>query len=317
VATISFALIRFLPGGPIAFIRAQLIEEGGRSPAEVNALLETYTNVNPEEPLYVAYVKYVSAVLQGDLGTSIAYGDPVIDILAGALPWTVFIMSIALTVTFVLGVTLGAFMAYNEGGRFDLVSTFVSFGASSIPYYIIALFLIVVFGYNFGWFPTGGQVDYNIENQVSIAFVSSALYHAVLPVTSLVLARFGVKAISMRANSIRLLGEDYLRVARLRGLSERRIGLRYVARNAILPLYTAQLIAIKAVFGGSVILETIFRYQGVGYYIFQGVVRRDYPLMMGGFLITTLAVIVGILLADFTYSMVDPRVQTGESRESF
>lgn len=141
------------------------------------------------------------------------------------------------------------------------------------------------------------------------------LYHAVLPILSLVLTSFGGIALSMRANSIQTLGSDYIRGARLRGLSDFRISYRYVARNAILPLYTGLLIQIGFMFGGAVILEQIFSYRGVGYLMLDATLRQDYSVMMGAFMIITIAVVGGVFVADLTYGRLDPRIQTGGENE--
>jgi peptide/nickel transport system permease protein len=121
----------------------------------------------------------------------------------------------------------------------------------------------------------------------------------------------------MRGNSISVLGNDYLRVARMRGLSERRIATNYVAKNAILPMYTGLMISIGFMFGGSIILEEIFRYRGMGYYVFTSIGSRDYPLMMGGFITITVAVVISIFIADLTYGKLDPRVRRGDEREAY
>jgi peptide/nickel transport system permease protein len=121
----------------------------------------------------------------------------------------------------------------------------------------------------------------------------------------------------MRGNSIRVLGADYLRVAHLRGLGDQRVAIRYVGRNSVLPLYTSFLISIGYLFGGSVVLETIFRYQGLGFYLFQAISTRDYPLMMGGFIMITIAVVVAMFLGDLTYGKLDPRAEQGGSHESY
>ncbi|HET7324230.1 MAG TPA: ABC transporter permease, partial [Halococcus sp.] len=148
-------------------------------------------------------------------------------------------------------------------------------------------------------------------------YISSILYHAVLPLLSTTLVGWGGTALSMRGNSISILGEDYIRVARLRGLSRRRIALRYVARNAMLPMYTGIVLAIAFMLGGSVILEQIFTYPGVGYYLFLATVSRDYPLMMGGLIMISTAVVIGVLVADLTYSKIDPRASGEGQRETY
>ncbi|KZN23123.1 ABC transporter permease [Haladaptatus sp. R4] len=320
VCTLSFGLIRLLPGGPMDSIRAKMMQSrsGSMSMSQVNRLVEVYTNVQPQKPIYIQYVDYMSSLLTGNLGKSIFYnGESVSSIIAAALPWTVFIMAISLLLTFTIGISLGAVMGYLEGSRFDSVATMISTLFNSIPYYIAAVVLVYVLGYQLSWFPTGGRVSSDVAPG-TLPFFQSALFHAALPIFSLVLTGFGVQALSMRGNSIRILGEDYLRVARLRGLSTRQIALRYVGRNAILPMYTGLMISIGFMFGGSVILEQIFKYQGVGYYMYAAIDSRDYSLMLGAFLIITIAVVLGIFIADMTYEKVDPRAGTGGgNRESY
>ena len=152
---------------------------------------------------------------------------------------------------------------------------------------------------------------------LSVRFVTDALYHAFLPIVSLVISGAGLQALAMRGSSIQVLGEDYVRVARLRGLPDRRISVWYVGRNAILPMYTGFLTLIGFNLGGSVILEQIFTYPGVGYYLFQGLQNRDYPLMMGIFLVITTALVLSVFIADLSYGMIDPRVKSGDSSEAY
>jgi len=315
VVTLSFVLIRLMPGGPIDYLRAQYIRQN-LSPAEIQQRIARYTNIETTEPLLTQYVEYMWSLINLDFGVSIFYGKPVSLLLGRAIPWTVLYMSIALCLMFVIGITMGAFMAYREGSAFDTSSTLSAILANSVPYYIAAIILLYFLGYEWSVFPTSGRMAPTTEIGFNVPFISGVLMHAALPVLSLVVTGFGGKAITMRGNAISELGEDYLRVARLRGLSERRIALRYVARNAILPMYTGILISIGTMFGGSVILEKIFTYQGVGYYVFKSISARDYPLMMGGFILITVAVVIGVLIADLTYGKLDPRAG-GESDESF
>ncbi|MFB6202106.1 MAG: ABC transporter permease [Halorhabdus sp.] len=315
VISVTFAMIRFLPGGPMDFMRAQLMQQaqgqGGIELAQVNELVEAYTNVQPDKPLWQQYIDYFVNLAHFDLGKSIWYNRPVADILATAIPWTVFVLGIALMINFTLGIGLGALMAYFEGSRFDLGSTGFAIVSTSVPYYINAVLLVYFFGYQWGLFPTGGRKPSGVKVGLSTDFIIGALYHAALPIFSIVLTFAGI-AISMRANSISVLGEDYIRVARLRGIRTRHIALRHVIRNAILPIWTQLLISIGFLFGGSIILERIFAYHGVGYYMYQAIQSRDYPLMMGGFLVITIAVVISVYVADLSYGKIDPRVTAGE-----
>jgi peptide/nickel transport system permease protein len=203
-------------------------------------------------------------------------------------------------------------MAYYEGGRFDIATTSIGIVLTSIPFYLFGVIVIFVFAVQLELLPMRGRYPNEMDPGFTIEFVIGVLQHSILPIISIVVTSFGIVAITMRGNSIRVLGEDYLRVARLRGLSDLTLSTRYVGRNAILPLYTHFMIALGSLFGGAVILEELFLYRGMGYYLFRGVNARDYPLVMGGFLIITATVLGGIFIAELTYGIVDPRASRGE-----
>lgn len=320
VITITFALVKSMPGGPADYIRAQVMQNRGSdsvSMEQINTMVENYTNVDPSTPLHVQYFNYLTSVLQGDLGQSVWYNRPVADIIVEAAPWTIFLLTISIFLTFAIGIVLGAVMAYLEGTSFDSSSTVVSMFLNSVPYYIAAIFLVYVFSIQLNLFPQSGNVSSGLRPALTYEYVANVLHHAVLPIVSLVLTGFGGAAITMRGNAIQEIGEDYIRVAHLRGVPGRRIAIRYVGRNALLPMYTSLMIAIGFMFGGSVILEEIFAYPGLGYYLLQGISARDYPLMMGGFLVIAVAVMVCILIADLTYSKIDPRVSDDETKEAY
>jgi peptide/nickel transport system permease protein len=319
VVSLSFALVRLMPGNPADQLRGQLIRNNpDLSQQEINRRVANYINIDLSQPLHEQYLSYVAGIVRGDLGHSISQNAPVAEILGEALPWTVFAFSVAILLMFVAGIALGALMAYWEGSRFDVGTTGIGIVLNSTPNYVTALLFLYVFGFTLGWFPTSGHLSSDVVAIVdprypvaTFQFVADAVYHASLLIAAVVITGFGGVALAMRGNSIQVLGEDYLRVARLRGLSDRRIALRYVARNAILPMYTGLLLAFGAVIGGSAILEQVFTYPGLGYYIVAAVDARDYPLMMGGFVLITLAVVIGAFIADLTYGLVDPRVTTG------
>ncbi|NGM70610.1 ABC transporter permease [Natronolimnobius sp. AArcel1] len=315
VITLTFAMIRLMPGGPMDHMQAQMAG-AGQDTAQVAAQVELYAAINPEEPLWQQYVDYVTSTMVGDLGTSTWYHDPVAEILGNAMPWTMFISIISMILIYLLGISIGAFMAYVEGSRFDVSWSGASILLTSVPFYVVAVVLLWYLGYNMSLFPTSGHYGSGIEEGFNIEFIGSVIHHGTLPIASLVLAGFGAVALQMRGNAIQILGEDYLRVARLRALSQRRIAIRYVARNAILPMYTAMMISLGTLFGSSIILEQIFQYPGVGYFMYQGISARDYPLMMGTFLFITAGVIIGVYIADLTYGYIDPRAGSGD-RESF
>lgn len=324
VITLSFFLIRYMPGNPMDYMLAEMVgmtaggSGGGMSTEELNQayqLAEIYLNMNPSEPMHIAYYKYMIQTLQLDLGESLTYTEPVAVILGRALPWTLFVLSWGAFIGFFVGIIFGALMAYWEGGKLDVGLTSYSVIMGSTPYYILAILLLISVAYRWGWFPTGGRQPEGVTAGFNLPFITGVIEHAALPILSTVVLS-GLASLQMRGNSIRVLGEDYLYVAELRGLSDSLIATQYVARNAILPMYTGFMVSIGTLFGGSVILEIIFVYRGVGYYLVEAARARDYPLMMGGFMLITISVVIALFLADLTYPKIDPRAG-GEDREAF
>jgi peptide/nickel transport system permease protein len=311
VLSLSFFLIHQLPGGPLAYLKAQLASAGNVEDAQqLQQLAEVYTGFEPNKPLWQQYVDYMSGIIfELDLGQSLWYDDSVSHLYAEAIPWTAFVMILGVLINFAIIVMFGATAAYREGSYFDYVTSSSFQVLGSIPYYVAALLLLYQFGYRWRWFPTGGKMP-SVEPGVTPAFILGVLSYAFLPILSIVIAQMG-RMLNMRGNSVSTLGEDYLRVARIRGIPSLQITTRYVVRNSILPLYTGLIITLGTVFGGSVILEQIFQYEGAGLVLFEAVVQRDYITMMGGFLVITVAVTVGIFIADLTYGMIDPRIQEG------
>lgn len=311
---LTFFLVRFMPSNPYEAMVAQLMSQYPGQTETARQIAELRMNIAPDDPLYIQYFNYMAQLLQGDLGYSISQSEPVAQILAEAVPWTIFYMSIAMVVTFTLSICLGAVMAYYEGSKFDTAMTLVAVVESSTPYYVAALLLSFVFAYQLKIFPTGARYPGGAEIGLNAEFIGGALYHATLPILSLIVTG-AAASLSMRGNSISTLGADFIRVAHLRGLSPTRIALRYVMRNALLPLYTGLLLTMGFMIGGSLILEEIFMYRGMGYYMLEGVNNRDYPLMIGGFMVITVTVVLSMLIADVTYSRIDPRAKAEGSNQ--
>ncbi|MFB6152290.1 MAG: ABC transporter permease [Haloarculaceae archaeon] len=310
--TLAFVLIRLIPGGPITVIRAQLRQQYPTASREmIQRGIQTYIGITPDEPMWEQYVDYITGVLlHFDFGRSITLGRPVADVYAEALPWTMFLIGSATFLMTIFSITIGALLAYEQQSKFDIIVSNLSITIGSIPYYLVAILLIALFVTYLGWLPASGARATLLEAGFSVAYIGSILKHAILPILSLSVA--GAETVlGMRANSVRILGEDYLRVARLRMLPTHRIALRYVAHNAILPVYTGLVLSVVTLLAGSVILEQIFQYPGVGLYFFQSIGARDYPLMMGGFLMISAATVVAIFVADMTYSWIDPRASAG------
>ena len=319
VITLGFFFIRFMPGGPREYLLEQIANNPQAyglppdpDPEMFDQVIAEVVSVPPDVPIWEAYIVYMQNVLfEFNFGTSyiVDAGEPVLPLIAEAAPWTVFISSVGLVYGLLVGIALGSVMAYYEGSRFDVGMTSSMLLSASVPYYVAAIVLLYFFAYQFQVFPTGGRFNPDLTPGYNWPFISSVFYHAALPCLSVILTGFGGGALGMRANAVRILGSDYIKAAELRGLSSYKISTRYLARNAVLPMYTGILIGIGGLLGGSVILETIFAYRGMGLLMFEATVSRDFPILTAGLIITTFLFVLGTILADFTYALIDPRAE--------
>jgi len=315
--TIGFVLIHQLPSSGVQMLIAIYGRDrfSEMSTEKIKQLSEGLIGFNPTDPLYQQYLQYVGNLLQGNFGVSALYGEPVFEVLASAIPWTLFMATLAMIFNTTLAVSLGAYMAYRQGSAFDIGGTVVSIVVSSIPYYVFAILLLFLLGFQMGWFPTSGRFGDSVTPGFNLPFMISALRHVTLPFISLTFTSFA--ALGLRAHSIRILGSDYIRVARLRGLSERRIVYHYVLRNSLLPFYTGFVTGLVGLLGGSVITEQIFNYIGVGYFMFKAATAGDIPMVLGTFAFFTIASVLALFVVDMTYHLVDPRAEGVGTDESF
>jgi peptide/nickel transport system permease protein len=308
VITISFFMIRLMPGNAIQFLYHQLLLERTMSPQQALQQVQALYDVNMKAPVGVQYVDYLGGVLHGNLGTSIVFtGTPVSQILANAIPWTVLSVAVAILISFVLGVGLGTVMAYFRRSRLAAGLTLVMTFLNAVPNYVVALVLLYLLADIHHIFPIGGAYTAGLTPGWNGPFLVSVGEHLVLPVAAYVLTAVGGWALGMKSSVVSTLGEEYITAARARGLGSRRILTSYVARNAILPLVTSLGLSMGFMFGGSVFIETLFNYPGIGYYLIQAVDGRDYTLMMGAFILITVAVVAANWVTDIVIQRLDPR----------
>jgi peptide/nickel transport system permease protein len=309
--TFTFFLIRLLPGNPVTIKVDQLMQQGYTYEEARNQAANLYS-FNPDEPLSQQYIDYMSKLIVGDLGVSItSAGTPVRDQIMRFMPWTIVSVGTALLISFTLGVLLGIVIAYWRGGFLDNIITALASILSGIPDYVYAILIILVAGVQLKWFNVGemrGGVTHGIEAGFTVEYITSVIKHAILPIITYVLATVGTWILSMKSSTISVLGEDYINVAKARGLSERRILTAYVGRNAMLPLVTRLAISIGFVLSGSVIVERFFEYPGLGLQLSRAVTTRDYTTMQGIFLVITIGVVISNILADLALGWLDPRV---------
>lgn len=301
--SLNFALPRLMPGNPLALIAG--VDVGLMTPEQRAELIE---QIGLNEPLITQYVDYWGSILRGDLGTSFRSGRPISSLIAERLPWTLLLTGGALIVSAVFGIVLGAISAWRRGGKIDVPLLTGMIALQSLPSFWLGMLLISVFAVQLGWLPSFGSVS-PAADFTGWAHVRDVAEHAVLPILTLsVLSTPGVY-MTMRYSMLEVLGEDFIRTARAKGASEKRVLFGHVARNAMAPVVTFLAIRLAFSFGGSVIIETVFSYPGLGRLVFEAVSGRDFPVMQSAFLVFTAAVLIANLVADLLYPILDPRTR--------
>lgn len=313
VVTIIFFVIRLMPGSPMDVMVQDLMITRGLAYDEALNQAAQLIGIKLDEPIMNQYLTYMGNLLHGDMGKSYRNTTTTVVYMIGQrLPWTLFSVGISLMVSFVIGVSLGMIIAYRRNTWLDHLLTSVSAVMDAIPSYLIAILVFVLLGVILKVVPITmmrGSVSPGIEPGFSLEFIGDIFSHLAVPGLVYVLATVGNWMLRMKSNTLSTLGEDYVTVARARGLPDSRIITSYVGRNASLPVVTSLAISLGVLMGGSVLIESIFTYQGIGLLLWQAVTARDYPLMQGVFTVTTIAVIVANFLADLLYGWLDPRTR--------
>jgi len=309
-STITFIMIRSMPGDVVYTLAASLAEEL-RIPFEeaYKIAYHSYYGIDIEKPLWRQYLEYVAGLLQGNLGRSIYFKLPVNRVIAKFLGWTLFVLSLGITISFALGVLLGLIAGFRRGGMLDAVLSTTSTVLTAIPGYILALALYMAFAVRLKLFPLRGAYSPELTPAPTLQFVIDVLWHAALPIMTYVLLTFAGWALLIRSNVGKILEEDFLKYAEARGLSRMRIVTAYIGRNSILPLVPILAIRLGHMIGGSTLIETIFGYPGMGFYLTFAMGNRDYGLIQGIFFIMTVATILGVLIVELVMPLIDPRLR--------
>ena len=304
--TLNFFIPRLMPGDPATIIFARF--RGKLKPEAIDALRETFGLTDAS--LISQYFSYLKSILSGDLGVSIAYfPQKVSTVISGALSWTIFLAGTSLVISFFIGTLLGTVIGWNRNSKLDSLLPPVLAFIGAFPYFWLAMLILYLFGFKFDFFPLGRAYGSDVSPGFNINFLISVLHHAFLPALTMVLVSLGGWMLSMRNTLISTLGADYITFAHAKGLSKRRIMLRYAARNAILPNLTGFGMALGFVLSGALLTEIIFSYPGQGYLLLQSVKSQDFPLMQGLFMTITLAVLLANWLVDIAILLFDPRTR--------
>ncbi len=305
--TLNFFLPRMMPGNPALAMMSKF--RGPVSPQAFRALAVAF-GLNTHQSLLAQYGGYLRNVATGNFGTSLyLYPQSVGRVVLDAIPWTLGLVGITTVFAFVAGTGIGIVSAWRRGGRLDSIVPPVFVISSAVPYFWVGMMLILVFAVQWRVLPPSGSFDIGLTPSFSLPFIGNVLSHALLPAAALLITTIGTWILTMRNNMITTLAEDYVRMARAKGLPGRRIMLDYAARNAILPNLTGFAMSLGFVVGGAILVEYVFNYPGVGYMLLQAVNYEDYPLMQALFLLITVAVLVAILLADIATVLFDPRTR--------
>jgi len=230
-------------------------------------------------------------------------------LIGAALPWTLLLLGTSTIIAFVIGNVLGILASWWRGGKFDIVVTTASTFTSAFPYFWLALLLLFILGFVLGWFPTGYAYSTGIIPNFSLGFAVDAIDHAILPGLTIVLTSIGGWLLTIRNNMLTVLHEDYVTLARAKGLTQRQVMFSYAGRNAILPNVTAFGMAIGFVLSGTVLTEVVFSYPGLGSLLYGAVQSEDYALLQGILLIVVVAVLVANVIADAMLLIIDPRIR--------
>lgn len=321
ITFLVFTITRFVPGGPIEQMLVEMqagTTEGGvgagtgtsveMPPAVLQALKEHY---HFDRPFYVAYGYWLGDLLTGDLGKSYKFNQPVIETITSRFPVSVYFGLIGFVLGYTVCIPLGIAKAIRHGSPFDFVSSAIVFMGYAIPGWALGVLLLVLLGGGSFWnvFPLGGFRSDGWDDMSWPARVADQLHHTFLPVLSYAAASFATLTVLMKNSLMENLGQDYVRTAFAKGLSERRVILVHALRNSLIPICTGLGHAIGLLMAGSFLVERVFNIDGIGYLGYRSIIDRDYAVVMGIYTINTLLILLGNILSDVLYVLVDPRIR--------
>lgn len=307
---LCFVLLELMPADSVDQMAVKLATERRISFEEARELAIEILGYDPDEPVLKKLGTYISNLASGNLGTSVV--NPSINVnsvIKKTLPWTLFVATLSLVISFALGTLMGAYMAWKRGKAADTLMTSYVVVSSAVPDYILALIMLLLFGYELGWFPQMGAYSIVYTPGLNFGFILSCLYHAALPTITNVFVQTAGWMLLMRGSAVAVMGEDYIWAARARGIPEKTIVSKYMHKNAMLPLIASVALTFAGLFGGSPLMESIFNYPGIGQAFSLYVGQRDYFMIVGILLFESSILVVANLVADSLYSMIDPRIR--------
>ena len=304
ILTVLFLLFRLAPGDPVSrMVDPDMTQED----AEI-----LIVQFGLDQPLGVQYLIYVKNFFTGHFGFSFHYGEPVVDIIWNRLPNTILLFTTSIILSALVGVFLGKIASWHKGKKTDSVLTIGALVTHTLFLPWLALILIWIFGYKFGWFPINGMISEEVWLDPEAGFIAKAIdvmYHMVLPLFTLFLIHFGAYLLIMRSSMLETLKEDYILTARAKGLEEKVIRDHHAAPNAALPVVTSVGLSLAFSINGGALTETVFTWPGIGRELVSSVSQNDYPLAQACFLMIAGVVLVSNLVVDVLYAYLDPRIR--------
>jgi peptide/nickel transport system permease protein len=303
ISFIAFTIVQLAPGDPtVIYMNPEKKSLTAEEMAELRAKLGL------DRPLYVQYFSWLRNTLQGDWGYSLASKRPVLTEIATRLPHTLLLSGVALLLALLISIPAGSISALKKYSAIDYAVTLGAFAGLSIPGFWFALVLVQVFSKTLGWLPTVGMHTLG-EDLSGWASTVDVAKHIIMPAIVLSLVETAYWTRYQRSSLVEVLNQDYIRTARAKGLKERTVLVRHAFRNALIPLVTIAGLTLPDLINGSFVIETIFGWPGMGRLGIQAIEKRDYPIIMGVTMLSSLLVITGNLLADITYAFIDPRIR--------
>ena len=301
--SLNFFLPRMMPGNPLALLAG--VDVGLMTPEDRAKVM---AEAGLDRPLAEQYVSYWGDLLQGDFGYSYRQKQPIADLVLARLPWSLFLVGSSLVIAAVVGIAAGAYSAWKRAGVQDVGLLWSMITINSMPSFWLGMLLIAVVSVRLGWLPSFGA-ETPAAGYEGLDRVIDIGRHAILPVLTLTVLTIPAVYLTMRYTMLSVLGSDFIRTARAKGAGETRVLFAHAMRNSMAPVVTILALRLGFAFGGTVIIETVYSYPGLGRLIFEAVGGRDFPVMQAGFLLITIAVLAFNLLADIIYPFLDPRTK--------
>ena len=301
IVIVNFCLIHLAPGDPI-------ISLVGEFQVSVEYIENVKRQYGLDKPVFVQLFIYILNVLKGDFGYSFSFKQPVIDVIMDRVPATLLLMGVTILFSSLFGVIFGVISSRKQYSKTDNFITLISLIGYSLPVFWLGQILLIAFSLKFPVFPAQGMLSLR-ESYTGIAYWADVFHHLVLPAFALGLSYLAINIRFTRASMIEVMGQDYVRTARAKGLSERRVIYKHALRNALLPFVTLTGLNFGFLLAGAVLTETVFAWPGLGRLMYDSIYTRDYPVLMGMFIFISVMVIIINLMTDIFYSVLDPRIR--------